>query len=470
MALTKLMHMKQCGKGNPARHLKNGIAYIMQDKKTDHGRWIGGNAGSTWQEVYQTMLETKQEFRKQNGRQGYHFVISFKEEAAPEEVYKVLENFCREYLGENYDYVFSVHTDSTHIHGHIIFNSVSRTDGLKYHYTKGDWEKYIQPVTDKICSKYGFEKFEYEGGESRDYGEWKREQEGKRTWREQIRRDIDSLIPEVKNTDELCRRLIGMGYHVRKGNSREKGEYLTLRPEGGRKAIRTKSLGKGYMLKDLELRIKSSQAKVEGDRSFQAPKIKSAYVPGNSNIERRTFYPSSYQFYYVRKYCENTVLYQYQNTRNYRDIRETEELAEACRYLLRNQIRSETDLNSRKEALHGRILGLEAQKGTLYQDLLTGDGQKILQAYEDLESKRSQAERDYQEDLWESLDDEMSKMEKQYPVLQWKEREEKRKTDLRAINKERAALIREEKLLERIQNRESEAKEVKICRPTIVRR
>ena len=123
--------MKQCGKGNPARHLKNGIVYIMQEKKTDHGRWIGGNAGSTWQEVYHTMLETKQEFGKQNGRQGYHFVISFKEDAAPEVVYKVLENFCREYLGENYDYVFSVHTDSTHIHGHIIFNSVSRTDGLK---------------------------------------------------------------------------------------------------------------------------------------------------------------------------------------------------------------------------------------------------------------------------------------------------------------------------------------------------
>ena len=470
MALTKLMHMKQCGKGNPARHLKNGIAYIMQDKKTDHGRWIGGNAGSTWQEVYQTMLETKQEFGKQNGRQGYHFVISFKEEAAPEEVYKVLENFCREYLGENYDYVFSVHTDSTHVHGHIIFNSVSRIDGLKYHYKNGDWEKSIQPLTDKICNKYGFEKFEYEGGESRDYGEWKREQEGKRTWREQIRRDIDSLIPEVKNTGELCRRLIGMGYHVRQGNSREKGAYLTLRPEGGRKAIRTKSLGKGYMLKDLELRIKSRQAKVEGDASFQIPRIKSTYIPRNSSIERRTFYPSAYQYYYVRKFCENTVLYQYQNTRNYKDIRETENLAEACRYLLRNQIRSEADLNRRKETLHGRILGLEAQKGTLYQDFMTGDEHKILQKYENLESKRSQAEKDYQEDLWENLDDEMSKIERQYPVLQWKKQEQQRRKNLQAINKERWALIREEKLLDRIQNREAEAKEVKICRPTIVRR
>lgn len=470
MALTKLMHMKQCRKGNPARHLKNGISYIMQEKKTDYGRWIGGNAGSTWQEVYQTMLETKQEFGKQNGRQGYHFVISFKEDAAPGEVYEILENFCREYLGENYDYVFSVHTDSTHIHGHIIFNSVSRIDGLKYHYIKGDWEKYIQPVTDKICNKHGFEKFEYEGGESRDYGEWKREQEGKRTWREQIRRDIDFLVHEVKNTEELCRRLIGMGYHVRKGNSRERGAYLTLRPEGGRKAIRTKSLGKGYMLKDLELRIKSSQVKAEGDRSFQTPRIKSSYLPRNSGVERGTFYPSGYQYYYVRKFCENTVLYQYQNTRNYKDIRETEELAEVCRYLLRNQICTQEDLIARRENIKGKILELEARKEDLYKSVISEKEQKILNTYENIEKQRSQAETNLQENLWEELDDYIRRIEKQYPVLQWKESEEKRKTDLKKTIKEKSALLHEEKLLGKIQKNEMETREVKMCRPTIMRR
>ena len=64
----------------------------------------------------------------------------------------------------------------------------------------------------------------------------------------------------------------------------------------------------------------------------------------------------------------------------------------------------------------------------------------------------------------------MSKIERQYPVLQWKEQEQQRRKNLQAINKERWALIREEKLLDRIQNREAEAMEVKICRPTIVRR
>ncbi|BFK89317.1 relaxase/mobilization nuclease domain-containing protein [Blautia coccoides] len=41
-----------------------------------------------------------------------------------------MQEFCQEYLGENYDYVFTVHTDSAHIHAHVIFNSVSRLTGL----------------------------------------------------------------------------------------------------------------------------------------------------------------------------------------------------------------------------------------------------------------------------------------------------------------------------------------------------
>ena len=83
MALTKLMHMKQSGSRKPSRHLKNGIEYIMKENKTEGGQWIGGNAGSTPKEVYQTMLDTKEEYGKKSGRQGYHFVISFKKRMSP---------------------------------------------------------------------------------------------------------------------------------------------------------------------------------------------------------------------------------------------------------------------------------------------------------------------------------------------------------------------------------------------------
>lgn len=70
-----------------------------------------------------------------HGRQGYHFVISFEPgETDADEAYKITKEFAKKYLGENYDYVFATHTDKNHIHSHLIFNSVSRTDGYKYRY------------------------------------------------------------------------------------------------------------------------------------------------------------------------------------------------------------------------------------------------------------------------------------------------------------------------------------------------
>lgn len=116
------MHMKQSAKGNPAAHLKNGIQYIMQKEKTDGGIWIGGNAGTAPDEVLQTFLDTKKDYGKPDGRQGYHFVISFKEDAAPEQVYQIMGEFCKEYLGDQYDFVYAVHTDTSHPHAHVIFN------------------------------------------------------------------------------------------------------------------------------------------------------------------------------------------------------------------------------------------------------------------------------------------------------------------------------------------------------------
>ena len=68
MAITKLSHVKERKSGNPNAGIYNCIDYILNPDKTEE-RYIGGNAGSTTQEVYNRMMATKQEFRKLDGRQ-----------------------------------------------------------------------------------------------------------------------------------------------------------------------------------------------------------------------------------------------------------------------------------------------------------------------------------------------------------------------------------------------------------------
>lgn len=116
MAITKLSHVKERKSGNPNAGLYNCIDYILNPDKTEE-RYIGGNAGSTTQEVYNRMMATKQEFRKLDGRQCYHFIISF----APGETdaitcFNIAQDFCEKYLAGKYEYVFSVHTDHAHMH------------------------------------------------------------------------------------------------------------------------------------------------------------------------------------------------------------------------------------------------------------------------------------------------------------------------------------------------------------------
>ena len=72
-----------------------------------------------------------------------------------------------------------MHDNTEHIHSHIIFNSVSFMDGRKYRYEKGDWIKIIQPITNRLCEKYGLSILDIEeeqsttrNQKSRNYREW----------------------------------------------------------------------------------------------------------------------------------------------------------------------------------------------------------------------------------------------------------------------------------------------------------
>ena len=110
MAITKLDHLKESKKGNPAAHLKNAIRYILNPEKTNGGMFVGGNCGTSAEEIYASMISTKEFFGKTGGRKGYHFVISFSPgEASCEEAFQIGKEFCEQYFSNAYEYVYAVH-------------------------------------------------------------------------------------------------------------------------------------------------------------------------------------------------------------------------------------------------------------------------------------------------------------------------------------------------------------------------
>ena len=160
----------------------------------------------------------------------------------------MIEAFCEQYLGENYDYVFgAVHTDQEHVHGHIIFNSVNRITGYKYRYQKGDWEKEIQPITDRICEEHGLAKLMYDKQQKigKSYAEYQAEKEGRYTLKKIIQSDVDYMISCSDSWQDFLNQMEMLGYEFRMGYSNKlEREYMTCTVPGRWTAKRL-SIGSG---------------------------------------------------------------------------------------------------------------------------------------------------------------------------------------------------------------------------------
>ena len=156
MAITKILNIKESEGRNPASHLKNALEYIQNPDKTEECVLVGG-INCLPDTAFEQMEETKNIFHKTGKRQGYHVIISFspEEKVTAEQAMYVLEHFAKEVLSDDYEAVYAVHTDREHMHGHLIWNSVSMTTGKKYNSPKGNWRNHLQPITNKYCDELG---------------------------------------------------------------------------------------------------------------------------------------------------------------------------------------------------------------------------------------------------------------------------------------------------------------------------
>lgn len=156
MAIIKILNIQESEGRNPASHLKNALEYIQNPDKTEECILVGG-INCLPDTAFEQMEETKNIFHKTGKRQGYHVIISFspEEKVTAEQAMYVLEHFAKDVLGDDYEAVYAVHTDREHMHGHLIWNSVSMTTGKKYNSPKGNWKNHLQPITNKYCDELG---------------------------------------------------------------------------------------------------------------------------------------------------------------------------------------------------------------------------------------------------------------------------------------------------------------------------
>ena len=217
MAITKILNIKESKGRNPASHLENALNYIQNPDKTEECVLVGG-INCLPDTAFEQMEETKNIFHKTGKRQGYHVIISFspEEKVTAEQAMYVLEHFAKDVLGDDYEAVYAVHTDREHMHGHLIWNSVSMTTGRKYNSPKGNWKNHLQPITNKYCDELGLSIMPAEYSKnpkniSRD--QWEKEM----TMKNIILRDAKMCAYAAGNVEHFRYLMRSLGYVFKKG-------------------------------------------------------------------------------------------------------------------------------------------------------------------------------------------------------------------------------------------------------------
>ena len=254
----------------PVRRLDRAVKYVMNKEKTtavslQDALDYAANRDKTEQSCFESsyactletaftdMRQTKERWHKSGGVQGYHLVQSFVAgEVTPELAHRIAKELADRVLGGRYEYVIGTHLNTGHIHSHIVWNSVSRIDGKKYHSNGKSYVTQIRAVSDELCRKYKLSVIDTENSNhvAKPYAEWLAEKNGQPTWRTAIRQDVDEAIQQSLTWRQFLSAMERKGYEVRMGR-----KYPVLRPPGKERFVRFKTLGKRYTPEAIRTRI-----------------------------------------------------------------------------------------------------------------------------------------------------------------------------------------------------------------------
>ena len=364
MAISKILHMKDCGGEFHGKHLKNSLEYILKPEKTQEGRLVGA-INCQVDTAFEQMKETKRIFDKIDKRQGYHLILSFKEdEVDPDTAFEITQKFVQQYLGKEYEAVYAVHDNTEHIHSHIVFNSVSFDSGKKYRYEKGDWARDIQPITNRLCEEYGLSIIDIEKGKgeraNENYKDWSEYREGQFVWSDMIKRDLDSCMIQASSFDDFLELLKEKGYETKQG------KHLAVKPPGMTRFKRCKTLGDNYSEEQIRERIRKEDLTFYQElKESVKPQIVKCYVKRYkrakmSGLQKR-YYAKLYWTGQLKKKPYSQV-WKYRN-----EIRKMKKLQEQYLFLTRHDITNMAELAGEIETLTDKRRETSSEKSKVYR-------------------------------------------------------------------------------------------------------
>lgn len=224
----------------------------------------------------------------------------------------------------------------------------------------------MQKASDALCGEYGLSVIENpQRGKSRQYGEWRAEQEGRPTWRGLIRAEIDEVIRQSMTERQFFDNLRKRGYEVKVGKD------ISVRPPGKERFVRLeRNFGEDYSYDGIRKRI---LAQFSRERLLPEPerKVRRAKLRGDFKNTRKV---TGFRALYFH-YCYLLGIFSRSKPKSNKrlhfllreDLAKLDAISEETKLLVRNHIDTAEQLFSFKEGLETKIESLTADRKTLYR-------------------------------------------------------------------------------------------------------
>lgn len=275
MAATRLIAL-HINKGKTiAQCLRDRTDYAQNPAKTEKGELVTGYECDPMTADEEFLLAKRQYThitgrRQQNDVIAYQIRQSFKPgEITPEEANRIGYELGMRFTKGKHAFLVATHTDRSHIHNHIIFNSTALNCRKKFRNFHNSGLA-LQKVSDILCVEHGLSIIEPKPYRERV----KRTDYPKRpSFRDEIRQAIDrALQAKPKDFEAFLRLLEQEGYTCKRG------KHTALRGKGQTRYLRFRSLGEGYSEEEI-------RAVILGEREHHArSKGKPVIAPKRLNL------------------------------------------------------------------------------------------------------------------------------------------------------------------------------------------
>ena len=256
------------------------VSYLTQEEKTEE-KLIGGKDCDP-DNVVNDFNMTQELYGKTGGVKYHHIIQSFSPEdnITPEKAHEIGKELAESQF-KGFEVFVVTHKDKDHIHNHLVVNSVSFENGLKYNASnKSLWD--IKRESNRLCERESLKTLDLEHkAEKRISSAEKRIMDrGQIPWKDELRQIIDIARERTKDLQSF-REFLEKNFEIETRVTKNSISYK--HPDHG-KAIRGRSLGDKYNKEELENEFNGQEKSIFRNGANERDRTKGNSIFGYEGI------------------------------------------------------------------------------------------------------------------------------------------------------------------------------------------